>query len=609
MQSLREDAIALPSRMDRTGPRVDWHQALAAYVEPLAADRRVAIFGDASNGLAARLVDLGARSVFVWDPDAARARREADRAPHGVIVRALALGVDVRVDAGASRGAFDLALVADLELFDDAEDVVASVRRLVGEEGAAVVAAPNRDGGGDPGAFDYYELFDLVARQFDEVTMIAQLPFHGIALAELGEDDDDPPSVTVDMQLARDRAPEAFVALASQGGVRLDRYAIVELPGPPVDEPVVDEATRVALEEALLRAASLEASLQTMRDRAALAGDLEAALVERTRQLVQLAEEVEQARAATEIERVTSAKLEEAARRAERADAQLEEVALRAARADAQLDELAVRAERAEAQLREALRRAERAEQALTAFEPEVVRLTEAHAAELARYEEGLRELASTVRGLEAELVRRERMVKELVDAVDEMARAASSEHTLAPASLLPEPSPPAEPFFTPPTSAELAGREDRAALGKSAPTDLEAGALDALHEENARLRRQLDSLALDLARREGEAHASAWTIAELQRDLELAAQAPPPPPVLDPPPTPEIPGKLPDVQSLLSVALDEIDVLRQALAQEHAARQQAESNEELAKARAEIKRQAARLEELGDRSFGDRPD
>jgi hypothetical protein len=599
--------------MDRTASRVDWHQALAAYVEPLVADRRVAIFGDASDGLAARLVELGARSVFVWDPDAERARREADRAPHGVIVRALASGVE----GGASRGAFDLALVADLELFDDAEDVVANVRRLVGERGAAVVAAPNRDanrdGRGEPGAFDYYELFDLVARQFDEVTMIAQLPFHGVALAELGEDDDDPPSVTVDMQLARDRAPEAFVALASQGGVRLDRYAIVELPGPPVHESAPDEVTRVALvalEEAQLRVASLEASLQAVRDRASLAVDLEAALVERTRQLVQLAEEVEQARAATEIERVTSAKLEEAARRADRADAQLEEVALRAGRADAQLDELALRAERAETQMGEAVRRAERAEHALASFEPELVRLTEAHAAELARYEEGLRDRASMVRGLEVELGRRERMVKELVDALDEAARASSSEHAASPLSPVPEPSTDAEPFFTPPLSAEpteAIGGGVGEAPEKDASAVLDAGELEALHEENARLRLQLDSLALDLARREGEAHAAAWTIAELQRALEIAALAAPPP---EPAPAaPEIPSQLPEVHGQLAVALDEIDVLRQALAQEHAARLQAESNEDLAKARAEIKRQAARLEELGDRSFGDRPD
>ena len=72
--------------------------------------------------------------------------------------------------------------------------------------------------------------------------MIAQLPFHGVALAEVG-DEDESPAVSVDTQLAdADRAPEAFVALASQRGTSLDPYAIVELPAPTA--PVLDDDER-----------------------------------------------------------------------------------------------------------------------------------------------------------------------------------------------------------------------------------------------------------------------------------------------------------------------------------------------------------------------------
>src|SRR6185312_10284271 len=45
--------------------------------------------------------------------------------------------------------------------------------------------------------------------------------------------------------------------------------------------------------------------------------------------------------------------------------------------------------------------------------------------------------------------------------------------------------------------------------------------------EENARLRAQLDALALDLARREGASQAADWQIAELERQVgELRAGA-----------------------------------------------------------------------------------
>lgn len=673
--------------MDRKASRVDWHQALAAYVEPLVADRRVALFGDASGGLAARFVDLGARSVFVWDPNIERARREAESAPHGVIVRALLPGSE----ASMPRGTFDLALVADLELFEDPEELLANVRRLVGDQGAAVVAAPNRDGRADAGAgaFDYYELFDLVAGQFDEVTMIAQLPFHGVALAELG-DDDDPPSVTVDMQLARDRAPEAYVALASQGGVRLDRYAIVELPAPVAEERVADEATRAALEEAQLRAASFEVSLQAMRDRVSRAVEVEAALVERTRQLVQLAEEVEQARAATEIERVTSAKLGEVALRADRADAQFEEAALRADRADAQLEEaqlradradaqleavalraaraeahlekamfradradaelaelgaIALRADRAEAQVGEAVLRADRAEallgevafradraeRALAAFQPELGRVAETHAGELARYEEALRDRALAVRTLEVEVVRRERMVRELIDALDETSRASTADHaSVAPPDVShPEaaaahggPSHGApRPDEARPEATDDARLHDARAVAERLPEQVperpHADVADGLHEENVHLRRQLDTLALDLAHREGEAQAAAWAIAELENRLAIATRSDPAPspeganePAPDAQPSPERspePAPDPQIHGRLALALDELDVLRQALAQEHDARVRAESGEELTQARAELRRQAARLEELGDRPTDNR--
>jgi len=88
------------------------------------------------------------------------------------------------------------------------------------------------------------------------------------------------------------------------------------------------------------------------------------------------------------------------------------------------------------------------------------------------------------------------------------------------------------------------------------------------MSQENARLRERLDALALDLARREGEAQATAWTVAELETKLAQVSAAPPEPAL-----TPDM-----GMTRQLKAALDELDVLRRALAQEHEARVKAES-------------------------------
>jgi hypothetical protein len=114
--------------------------------------------------------------------------------------------------------------------------------------------------------------------------------------------------------------------------------------------------------------------------------------------------------------------------------------------------------------------------------------------------------------------------------------------------------------------------------------------------DEVARLRRKLDELAFEVARREGELVAQAWRIAELEasgsgagRGTGEAASAP-------------SGGASPPVAALeaeLARVRDELDALRQALTQEHAARLAAESGEELARARAEIARQSVLLEQM----------
>ncbi len=532
--------------------------ALAVYAESLAVDRRVAVLGDSSAGLGERMLDLGARSVLLWDPDEERAAHEAQRAPAGVVVRSLPLE-----DGDVRQGSVDLALVPDLGLFDDAQGVLSIVRQAVGDRGVAVVAAANRDvAAASASAFDYYELFDLVASEFDDVRMVAQMPFYGVALAELGREEEEAPSVSVDAQLADPgRAPEIFVAVASSMGASLEPYAIVELPAPP---PLLDEApdrdevaARVA--EAQLRAQALEGQLEATRTRLA---EVEQASAEAAR--LETAQQRERVDHIAHLERAL----------AERA-AQLGEISV-------EVEEMRSAAEAgrvAATQVEEMARRADHAERALVALQSELSRIADAHAAEHARFEEVLRDRAQAIRLLEAELLRRDRMVRELVDALEESAG--------RPPPAFDEPG---VGTTKPPAAAESTRIEEGTA---ARPAD------DALAQENLQLRERLDALALELARREGEAQASAWSVSELERQLAQASERA------------SVPSAMPssaarvasdEVSRQLAAALDELDVLRQAVAQEHAQRVRAESGEELARARAEIDRQAALLEKLGHR-------
>jgi hypothetical protein len=490
-------------------PRVHPQQALAVYVEPLVAGRRVVVFADPASGLLDRFEALEAEMVVLVGPDD---------------------------DLEELRGArFDLALVADLGLFDDPEDLIARVRRLVGENGVAIIAAANRDVA-EPGtrAFDYYALFDLAAREFADVRMVAQLAFYGVTLAEMGGEEESL-AVSVDTQLAEgERAPEAFLAVASQRGASLDPYAIVELPG--ARAPAMREDEEGALEPLLAQLAEERARTQVLASRldAAQAAEarttqLERDLAARAQQLHDLSIEVEEMRSAAEAGRIAAA--------------QVEELALRAARAERSLAEL----------------------------QPELGRAAETHAAELAAFEQALRERAQAVRELEAEVLRREQIVRELVGALEERAH-----------PTMPPPPPP--PMEEEPTITDEGPSEREGASGA-------AGVLALVEEENAQLRERLDALALELARREGEAQATAWTIAELER---RASQ-----------PAPGAVAAPHDLDRRLAAALDELDALRSALSQEHEARARIESGEELVRARAEIQRLTALLEQLGQKLQG----
>jgi hypothetical protein len=493
-------------------------QALAVVVEPLAVGRRVAVFGDATAGLDAILLEQGARAVSLFDPDTARARVASERAP---------LGASVHPYADDDLRPADVAIITDLGIFADPADVVARARRVVGDYGVAVFAAANAEARaqGDDGrdgsrAFDYYDLFDLIAGEFVAVRMVAQLPFYGVALMELGGDEDaESVGVNVDTRLAEGgRTPEGFVVVASQGtDGALHPYSIVELPSDPdISSGSIegllppDETLVAALADAHMRAEVLAGEVEAMRVRATAAEGaleglrrLEDEVTERTRRGAVVEQELASA-----------------------ADARAKELA---SATDAHAKELALAAD--------------------------------AHARELGRLEEGLRERSRAVRALEGEVARHDQMVRDLVSALD-----------------------------------------DAVPRGAAHANDAQTS-VDVV----ATLHARLDALALDLARREGEAHASAWKIDELERRLAEASVAP-----ASAQEAPKPPEGLEGARA--GILEEEVDALRQALVQEHEARVRAESGEELIHARAEIERLGALLHQVApnegpNKAAGDKAD
>lgn len=605
--------------------------ALLVYAEPLASGAHALVVGDSESTVADRLLELGARGVLVFDPDPARAANAARSAARGVTVRALVDELDVR------DGAFDLAVVPDLAEVNDARSTVARLRRAVARSGAVVAmgrAKLAEEAEGEPpfpadlgpATLEYAELYDLFAAEFDDVSLVGVVPFKGVVFAELGSEDE-APAVSVDTRLASPPPPSVFVAIASSAvpAQRLDRgvldpYAIVQVP----EEDEADREETLAIEAAFaaakLKSDLLAAQLEEARDRLVVsdvrsveaAARLDRAAAERDAALTRAMElEVVLAAAQQTVATLERRLLEAEQGMLERDDriaalsAELD--SQRSARAEAlaappavDISEIVTRAERAEEALARALAdiaareenaatqviatipdvdelvaRAERAEAGLALHVADLAHVAEAHAAETAAYEEQLRDRARVIAALEKELVRREQLVKELVASLEESREGSSNgsggfTFEAAPPLSMPPPRP--DP---------------------------------ALVEEMTRLRGKLDALAAEVARREGELTARAWRITELENALsrlERAHEAATRRLVtLEAEPAARSAARVNggDLGAELARARDELDALRQALAQEHAARVAAESGEELARARSELARQAALLEQM----------
>jgi hypothetical protein len=523
--------------------------ALLVYAEPLAAGAHVIVVGDAESGVAERLLDVGARSVHLVDPDPARAERCARMAPRGVTIRPLGADLEVR------DGAFDLGVLPDLAKLRDPAFLVSRLERAVALRGAVIALGRARvaDTTGDvpfaedlgPATLAYEDLYALFSQSFTDVTLAGVLPFAGVVFAELGGEGE-APAVSVDTRFAPGEAPSVFVVVArgrSDAMRGLDPYAIVQVtpPEPPRGNALAIEA---AYAETRLKADLLAAQVEELRERLVVA-DVRA--VEAAARLDRAATERDAALTrAMELEAVLAA--------SQQTLGALERRALGAEQGIVERDEIVARAQRAEADAAEARalleaerEGAERAAIVLAAHATDLAHVAEAHALETASYEEQLRDRARVIASLEHELARRDQLVRELVLALDE----AREGQVLTFEGAVPMPS-----------------------VREPAVADPD-------------LVKKLDALALEVARREGELTARGWRIVELENEVSrLKARAE------------MVPSENGDAARLR----EELEALRQALTQEHAARVAAESGEELSRVRSELARQTALLDQMRGR-------
>lgn len=509
---------------DRSAAEASIVAALSVYLEPVVAGARVLVVGDVDGELTGRLEELGARSVH---------RLEA--------------GLDVR------DGAFDIGVVPDLNTLDDIAGTLSRLRRVVDARGAVIAMGrartETREATTDdfpelaPAVLGYAELYDQFALRFEHVAMTGVVPFHGVVFAELGHEDADV-GVSVDTRLAEAPPPDVFVVVASREPCPLEPYAIVQVGS--LETPRRDLEAEAAFAAMHLKAELLAAQLDEQRARVAAA---EARSTDRSHDDARVARIVTERDAAV----TRASELEAIAVASQHAIAALERRLHLAEQGTLERDDR-IASLHAELDARSAsgpdpseiaalVTRTQRAEAALALHVADLAQIADAHALETAGLEAQLRERAQVIGALEREIMRREQLVRELVASLEE-AGDRGNRYVFAEAA----------PLSVPPVPAPV-------------PAPIPAPIFDhhaaELRDENAKLRKKLDELAMEVARREGELRAQSWKITELENAGRPGTTAPGP--------QAHNGTRVTELERELAKSREELDALRQALRQEHA--------------------------------------
>src|SRR5690606_4429646 len=201
------------------------------------------VFGNALAGLADALVERGARLAHVYDEQPTRVAEANARATTPAVSYApFAPG-----GIAARDGAFDVGIVEKLHAATDPTSVVQCLRRALSARGVGFVCASNPDRPAPRFAAEtllpssamqqdgqrslgYYDLYDLVSAEFDEIRMVGQTPFVGYALADFSPDADSEFSIDTEFVPGGDEEAERFVAVCSHFPVVIDPFCVVKLP-------------------------------------------------------------------------------------------------------------------------------------------------------------------------------------------------------------------------------------------------------------------------------------------------------------------------------------------------------------------------------------------
>ena len=418
--------------------------ALAAYAEPLASNRRVLVFGNALGSLPLQLLERGARSIHVCDPDALRVAEAAARN------RSTQISFSSLADSDLSlrEGAFELALIDNLGAHGPLQ-LIRTAKRALGSRGVAIVACPNPEAAfplirtapaqsAAATSLDYYALYDAVAAEFEHVRMLGQTPFVGYAIADFSASGEPEPALDTSFVPGGAEEPDFFIALASNQEVRLDEFAVIQLPTRrllgSINTPRVAPAVPVVSENVALNKArdaelarlnqwikELESRASTADERAdhseteldAERAKLEAAQARFEAERVKVEAErakveakVEAERAKVEAEREASAALK-LQHEKELGAARAELTALRTQATNLRADASQKSSELSRVTSELAERNRQLAEQ--------TEKLEQGSAVELAEFERQLAERGNEVRRLEQELRTAERTGRELV--------------------------------------------------------------------------------------------------------------------------------------------------------------------------------------------------
>ena len=197
------------------------HLVIGAWAAALVEGRRVAVLGDASTNLPAQLAETSGRRVHAYDPDPARLAAAIAAGSRRDVAYA---SVEEAFDARAA--AFDAIVVPDLTAFDDASALLSGAATMLSSRGVLILASPHESAG--DGALGYYDLYDAVTAELDEVHMFGVAPFIGYTVADFAAEGE--PAVTVDTALADPEEPQHYFVVASRNHAAVDPYTLLQVP-------------------------------------------------------------------------------------------------------------------------------------------------------------------------------------------------------------------------------------------------------------------------------------------------------------------------------------------------------------------------------------------